>query len=91
MIEPTAAFWLGVAMVACHSGPAARSVRSSAKNTPSLLTAPTMDLSVPPMVAVNKVGVPPKSASPADCSAVGTVHHVTRLRSLALSFTMDGA
>jgi hypothetical protein len=42
------------------------------------------------MVAENRVGVEPKSGSPAACCAAGTVHEPSTVRSLARSFTIDG-
>src|SRR5579864_6543425 len=78
-------------MVACHTGPAVRLPRLKAKKIPSLLADPTSWCKVPLIVAVNSVGVDPKSASPADCSEVGTVQCPTSVRSDALSSIMAGA
>src|SRR5947209_5780094 len=82
---------LGSAIDDCHTGPAARSLRSQAKNRPSLLRAPTSGRGTPLIVAVKSVGVPPKSSSPNVCSDVGTVQLDRMDRSLALSLTMAGA
>src|SRR5579872_4448726 len=58
---------------------------------PSLLAAPTRSRFLPPMVAVNSVGVVPKSGSPADWLDTGVVHDPRIARSLARSSTIDGA
>src|SRR4051794_7192899 len=82
---------LGSATVDCHTGPAARLFRSQAKKRPSLLIAPTSARGTPLIVAVNSVGVAPKSMSPYCCSAIGTVQLERIVRSLARIFTIDGA
>src|SRR5665213_828969 len=82
---------LGSATVDCHTGPAARLVRSQAKKRPSLLSAPTSERCTPLMVAVKSVGVAPKSSSPKACSATGTVQLERTDRSLARSLTIAGA
>src|SRR5579863_5507270 len=58
---------------------------------PSLSDAPTSSCCCPLMTAENRVGVEPKSGSPAACCAAGTVHEPSTVRSLARSFTIDGA
>src|SRR5690242_9412071 len=82
---------LGSAIDDCHTGPAATSLRSKAKNRPSLLIAPTRARGTPLIVAVNSVGVAPKSMSPNCCNDTGTVQLDRTVRSLARSLTIAGA